>query len=358
MRCRLSDSEEIMRAGSVLVLAGLATAALSATSSGQDASDAFFKGKTITIFAGSTPGGGVDLYARLVSRYLPKHLAGNPTVIVQNQPGAGSLTAAHNLYSLAPKDGTQMAVVLPGALFDPLMKGQDLKEYDPRQLNILGNANADTTICVVRRDAPVKTYAEVFDKELVIAGSGPGSESVDAPVVEHNLLGAKLKLVVGYPGSSELKLAILQNEAQGICGFVWSSAKQLFPDLLRPDGVVKPLVQEDTKRNAELEKMGVPLVMDFAKTPDQKRVLSLFLEQQSISRPFLLPPGLPAERVSALRRAFDETMRDPDLQAEAAKQKLGTNAVAGTEVQSLVQSIYASPPDVIDELRKVSVMEH
>lgn len=251
-----------------------------------------------------------------------------------------------------------MAVVLPGALFDPLMKGFDLKDYDPRQFNYLGNANVDTTVCVSRRDAQVKSYADVFDKELVIAGSGPGSESVDYPVVEHNLLGAKLKLIVGYPGSSELKLAVYQNEAQGVCGFVWSSAKQQFPDVLHPDGAVKVLVQEDTKRIPELESMGVPLVSDFAKTAEQKRVLDVYFRQGSISRPFLLPPGLPVERLSALRKAFVETMHDPELQADAAKQKLDTNSMTGEEVQSQVQSIYAAPPEVIDVLRKVSVMEH
>jgi tripartite-type tricarboxylate transporter receptor subunit TctC len=346
-----------MRGTLACAFACIASAGMSSLVLGQEAQSDFYRGKTITIVAGSTAGGGVDLYARLLARYLPKHIAGNPTVVVQNQPGAGSLTAAHNIYGVAPKDGTQMAIVLQGALFDPLMKGEDLKDYDPRKINYLGNGNIDSVVCIARRDAPVKTYAETFDKEMVIAGTGPGSESVDAPTVERNLLGVKLKLVIGYPGSSELKLALERNEVQGVCGFQLSSAEQLFPDLLSPNGAVKLFAEEDAKANPELQKLGVPLIVDLAKTPEQKKVLQVFFAQGAVSRPFLLPPGLPADRLKMLRAAFVATMHDPDLQADAAKQKLGTNIQTGEEVQATVQSVYDAPPEIIAELRKVSVLD-
>jgi tripartite-type tricarboxylate transporter receptor subunit TctC len=325
-----------------------------APAAGQEQVVDFYKGRTLTIIAGSSAGGGVDVYARLVGRHLAKHVPGNPTVIVQNMPGAGSLSAARNLYTIAPKDGSHIGVVLSNALFDPLMKGEDLKAYDPRKFNFLGNANADTAVCVVRRDAPVKTYADVFDKELVVGGTGPGSSLVDYPLVERNLLGAKIRLVAGYKGSSEVSLALQRNEVQGVCGLLWSSAKQQYPDIFRDDGLVKVLVQEDVRNSPDVQKLGVPLVTDFAKTPEQKRALEAYLAQGALSRPFMLPPGVPAERVEALRKAFVDTIRDPDLQAEAAKQKLDTNLNTGDEVQALVDKIYSTAPDLIAILRKAA----
>jgi tripartite-type tricarboxylate transporter receptor subunit TctC len=335
---------------------GAAVAALLsfAPASAQDATADFYKGRTLTTIAGSSAGGGVDIYARLVARHLAKHVPGHPTVIVQNVPGAGSLTAARNLYTIAPKDGSQIGVVLSNALFDPLMKGEDLKPYDPRKFNFLGNANADTAVCVVRRDAAVKSYRDVFDQELVVGGTGPGSSLVDYPLVERNLLGAKIKLVTGYKGSSEVSLALQRNEVQGVCGLLWSSAKQQYPDIFRDDGLVKVLVQEDVESLPALQKLGVPLITDFAKDQERKRALEAYLAQGAISRPFLLPPEVPAERIQALRKAFADTIKDPDFQADAAKQKLDVNAEKGEEVQARVDKIYSTDPKLIAVLRKAA----
>jgi tripartite-type tricarboxylate transporter receptor subunit TctC len=335
---------------------GLAAAILlgGAPASGQEAIAGFYKGRTLTIIAGSSAGGGVDVYARLIGRHLSKHVPGQPTIIVQNMPGAGSLAAARNLYTVAPKDGSHIGVVLSNALFDPLMKGEELKSYDPRKFNFLGNANADTSVCVTRRDAPVKSYGDLFEKELVVGGTGPGSALVDYPVMERNLLGVKIKLVAGYKGSNEVSLAIQRNEVQGVCGLLWSSAKQQYTDIFRQDGLVKVLVQEDVQSSPAVQKLGAPLIMDFAKTPEQRRALEAYLAQGAISRPFLLPPDVPAERVAALRKAFMETIADPELQAEAAKQKLDANPNTGEEVQALVEKIYATSPELIAVLRKAA----
>ncbi len=313
---------------------------------------AFYKGKTVTIIAGSASGGGVDIYARLLARHFPKYLPGNAGVIVQNMPGAGSLAAARHLYALAPKDGTAMAVVLSTALFDPLMSGQDLASYDPRKFNFLGNANADTSVCIVRKDAPVQTYADLFEKELVVGGTGPGSALVDYPVMERHILGVKLKLISGYKGSNEVSLAIQRNEVQGICGLLWASAKQQYPDAMKPESLVKVLVQQDTRSLSVLKQAGVPLVMDYAKTDQQRQAMEIFLQQGSISRPFFLPPGVPADRVAALRKAFLEVVQDPELQAEAAKSSLDVIAQKGEDVQALLEKLYAAPPELIAFLRK------
>ncbi|MDB5643900.1 MAG: Tripartite-type tricarboxylate transporter, receptor component TctC [Hyphomicrobiales bacterium] len=340
-----------MRLLSTALLAAAAMAASLPHATAQDAA-AFYKGKTVTIIAGSASGGGVDLYARLLGRHFARHIPGAPSIVVQNMPGAGSLAAARHMYSLAPKDGTAMAVVLSTALFDPLMSGADLSTYDPRKFNFLGNANADTSVCITRKDAGVQSYADLFDKELVVGGTGPGSALVDYPVMEKHILGVKLKLIAGYKGSNEVSLAIQRNEVQGVCGLLWSSARQQYPDVMKPDSLVKVLVQQDTKSIPVLKSAGVPLIMDFARTDRQKQAMDVFLQQGSISRPFFLPPGAPGERVAALRKAFLDVLNDSELRAEAEKASLDVMPQSGDDVQALVTRLYAAPPELVADLRK------
>ena len=343
------------RGDSMKRIALLATCAahFGATSAlAQDAVADFYRNKQITIVVGSTAGGGYDLYGRLVARHIGKYLPGRPNGVPQNMPGAGSLAAAHHLYTVAPKDGTSIAAVPAPALFDPLMAGEDLTKYDPRKFNYLGNANADTSVCITRKDAPVQNYAELFDKELVVGGTGPGSALVDYPVMEKHILGVKVKLIAGYKGSNEVSLAIQRNEVQGICGLLWSSAKQQYPDMLKPESAVKILVQQDTKSLPVLKAAGVPLSVDFAKTEQQKQAMNVFLAQGSISRPFFLPPGVAADRVAVLRKAFMDVLVDPELVAEASKASLDIGPQTGDEVQKLVETLYAASPDLIAFLRK------
>jgi tripartite-type tricarboxylate transporter receptor subunit TctC len=322
----------------------------------QDSSTAavanFYRGKTVTIVAGSSVGGGLDVYARLVAKHLTRFIPGNPTVVATNMPGAGSLIAAKHLYSVAQKDGTQIAIFLPGAIFEPLIGTTERSFFDPTKLNFIGNGNSETVVCVTRRDAPVKTYGEIFEKELVIGATGPGSTLVDYPLMMRNLLGAKFKIITGYKGSREVSLAILQSELQGICGLGWSSTKIQYPDIFEPGSTVKVFAQEGVKEHRELAGKNIPLTIDFAKTPEQREVLELFYTQGIITRPFALPPGVPAERVAAMRKAFIEAMRDPDLQADAEKQKTDAVAQTGEEVQQIVDKLYASSPDVIKRLKE------
>ncbi len=334
---------------SLALMAGLAASQAMA----QDEA-AYFKGKTVTIIAGSASGGGVDLYARLVGRHLSKYVPGNPTVVVQNMPGAGSLAAAHHLYSVAPKDGTSIAAAPAPALFDPLMAGEDLSKYDPRKFNYLANANADTLVCVVRKDAPVKSYADLFEKELVVGGSGPGSALWYYPTMEKYVLGVKFKVIAGYKGSNELSLALQRNEIQGVCGIFWSSARQQYPGLMKPDGDFRVIVQHDARSIPALKDAGVPLSLDFAKTPQQKEALEAFLLQGSLSRPFFLPPGVPPQRVATMRKAISDTLKDPELLAEAAKSGLDLVTETGEEVQAQVNKIYGTSPEILAYLRKGS----
>jgi tripartite-type tricarboxylate transporter receptor subunit TctC len=329
-------------------------AGLAATQACAQDEASYFKGKTVTIIAGSAAGGGVDLYARLIGRHLSKHVPANPGVVVQNMPGAGSLAAAHHLYSVAAKDGTTMAAAPAPALFDPLMAGDDLSRYDPRKFNYLANANADTLVCVTRKDAPVKSYKELFEKELVVGGSGPGSALWYYPTMEKYVLGAKFKIIAGYKGSNELSLALNRNEIQGVCGIFWSSARQQYPGLMKPDGDYRVIVQHDARSIPALKEAGVPLSLDFAKTPQQKEALEAFLRQGSLSRPFFLPPGVAPQRVAAMRKAMDATLKDPELLAEAAKTGMDIFSETGEAVQAQVDQIYATSPDILAYLRKGS----
>jgi tripartite-type tricarboxylate transporter receptor subunit TctC len=342
----------MIRSGAIAALA----VALAGPAAAQGVAD-FYKGKTFTIVAGSSAGGGLDIYGRLLARHVGRHIPGAPTVIVQNMPGAGSLAAARHLYSVAPKDGTQSAIVLPGALLDPLLSGGDLQTYDPTKFNYIINANAETIACVVRKDAQVQEFGQLYEKELVVGGTGPGSSLVDYPLITRNLMGMKLRLIPGYKGSREVSLAVRQNEVQGVCGLAWSSAKQQYPEVFDPKSDLRVLVQEDSKANEELRKLGAPLSIDFAKTPEIRAALEIFYSQGQISRPFILPPGVPAERVAALRKAFADALADPQLKADAEKQKLDANPDTGEDVQKLIDRIYATPSNIIELLRKAAAIQ-
>jgi tripartite-type tricarboxylate transporter receptor subunit TctC len=330
---------------------------LSLTSSLAYADDTadFYKGKTVNIIAGSSAGGGLDIYARLLGHYMSKHIAGNPTIVVQNVPGAGSLSAARQLYSVYPKDGTYFGIVLPGSLLDPLFSKADLGPYNPTKFNFLGNGNAETLVCIARRDAPVKNYGDIFNTELLIGGTGPGSSLVDYPVATKAITGAKLKLIAGYKGSREVSMAIMQGEVQGICGLNWSSAKQQYPDVFKADGAVKVLVQEDNVSWPELKAMNVPLSLDFFRDKDQHKLMEVMYAQAVMGRPFVAPPETPAPRVAALRKAFMDTFRDPELIGEAKKGNIDVVANSGDEVQAWIDKLYATPKDMIDKLAAASV---
>lgn len=353
----MNNSFSTFRVCSLLASGLAATIAPAQAQDGAKAVADFYRGKSVTIIAGSSTGGGLDVYGRLLSRHIGKHIPGAPSLVVQNMPGAGSLTAARHIYTIAPKDGLHMGIVLPGALLDPLLSAQDSKDlgaYDPTRFNYIGNGNAETIVCVTRRDAPVQHFSEVFEKELLVGGTGPGSSLVDYPVVARNLVNAKIRLIAGYKGSREVSLAVQQNEVQGICGLAWSSAKNQYPDIFKPDGYVKVLVQEDSKPHPEVAALGAPLAINFIKDPVQKKALEVFYSQGVMSRPFILPPGVPTERVAALRKAFMAAMADPDLRAEVTKQKLDANPNTGEELQALISQLYATPNDVLDLLRKAA----
>src|SRR5450631_1831683 len=325
-----------------ILLALLAAAALAALAAvhparAQDAVAQFYKGKQINLYVGSSAGGGYDTYARLLARRFGSYIPGNPTVVPQNMPGAGSNKLASYIYSVAPKDGTAIGAIFSGAILQPLLG--DPVQHDPAKFIYLGNANNEVFLCLARTDAPVKSFADALGRELIVGATNEGGSSRDFTAMLDNLLGAKLRIVTGYPGSNEILLALERNEVQGVCGLGWSSIAPQRARLL-DSGLARVLVQLATTGHPELSRMGVPLAIDFTKTDDDRKVMELVYSQLIFGRPFILPPGVPPERVAALRRAFMAALQDKDAMTEARGLQLDLDPLSGEAVQAEVAKAY------------------
>ncbi|MDB5595180.1 MAG: tripartite tricarboxylate transporter family receptor [Hyphomicrobiales bacterium] len=319
-------------------LVGLALCAGPAQAADTD----FYKGNTVNLYVGYSPGGGYDVYARLLARFMGKHIPGSPTVVVQNMPGAGSLRAANWLYNVAPKDGTAFAIVARGAAFDPLF-GLPGTQFDATKFNWLGSANDEVSVCVSWNPTQVKTYEDLLTKELVVGGTGGSADTDQFPRVMNGVLGTKMKMVVGYPGGNDVNLAMERGEVQGRCGWSWSSVKSTQPDWLK-NKKINVLIQLSMNKHEDLP--DVPAVIEKATTDEQRQILKLVFARQIMGRPFMAPPGVPPERVAILRKAFMETMKDTDFLAEAEKAKLEVTPVSGEEIQKLVSDSYKVAPEI------------
>lgn len=329
--------------------------ALTGAAQAQDALAKFYTGKSIDMIIGAAPGGGFDIYARTIAKHMPAHIPGKPNFIPKNMPGAGTNKATAFIYAVAPKDGTVIGAIFPGAIMDPLLGDKSQVKHDSTKLIYLGSANNEVAITVIRADAPAKTFDDLFTKGMLGAASQAGGSSRDFPAALNNVLGTKIKLVSGYPGTKEMTLAIERSEVEGTGGYLWSSLKTQNPDWLPDAGKMRILVQEAVKGNAELTKMGVPVAMDFAKSAEDKQVLELIYGQLVFGRPYILPPGTPDDRVNALRRAFDATMTDKDFLADAQKARLTVDPVSGEAVQALVAKIYAAPDKIVQRAKEAMV---
>jgi tripartite-type tricarboxylate transporter receptor subunit TctC len=330
----------------VFAAACLATSAAAA----QDAVESFYRGRTVTITVGSAVGGGFDTYARLVGRHLGKYIPGNPTGIVQNIPGAGSNKAVSYVALQAPKDGTTIGAVQAGAILQPLLSEQTLA-HDPSKLIMLGSANRSAFLCLVRSDAPVKTFQEALEKEVIIGTSGEGASLRDFPVMLVNVLGAKLRLIGGYAGSREIIMAMERNEVQGMCGMDWSSIATQQKDWIS-SGFVRLLAQEDLRGHPDMNRMGVPLTITFAKTAEDRQVMEMVYSQNLFGRPYVAAPGVPAERVAALRGALAAALQDKMLLADAERIGLDIGPMGGEELQQLVARLYAMPSRIIERAKQ------
>jgi tripartite-type tricarboxylate transporter receptor subunit TctC len=330
------------------IVAALAGGAFAASGAMAQDLASFYKDKKVSIVIGSAPGGGYDAYGRLVARHLGDHIPGKPTIIAQNMPGAGQTKAAGYINSVAPKDGTAIAAISPGAMLAPALGGPKIS-YDPAKLQVIGSANSDVYTCVSRPDAAVKTFKDAFDKEIII-GMSSGTTR-DMPTLLKNILGVKFKMVSGYPGTKDLTLAFERNEVQGFCGYGYASLMSRNARWIK-EGVAKILVQESSRGHADLNKAGVPLATSFAKNAEDRRILDLVYSQGLFGRPYVAAPEVPKDRVAGLRKAFMATLADPKLLAEAKKAKLDIDPMSGEEVQDLVGKVLTTPPAVLKRARQ------
>jgi tripartite-type tricarboxylate transporter receptor subunit TctC len=277
-----------------------------------------------------------------MGRYIP----GNPSFSVVNMTGAGGHIAAKHLSNTLPRDGTAMALVLPGTITSGLFAGVDKLGYDPSKLVFLGSANAEVDACWVRSDAGVKSLRDIREKEVVMGASAEGGATREQPSALNALIGTKFKIVSGYPGTRQILMAVESGEVSGVCAMSLSAMQAQRPAWLQ-SGFLRPVSQNNPRGDEKLTAQGVEKAVDLAPTVADRAAMDLLWSQQTFGRPFVLAPSVPPERVQILRDAFWQSMHDPALIEEARKMQLDIHAVSGSDIQSLVARLYASPPDVV-----------
>jgi tripartite-type tricarboxylate transporter receptor subunit TctC len=310
----------------------------------QDAID-----RPMTIYVAGTAGGGIDLYARLVSRHIGRHIPGKPSVTVQVTPGAGGIRAANFLAEQAPRDGTAIATFAGGPILEPLIGARN-PGYDMSAFTWIGAITKDIGLCIAWAATPFKTIEDVRRQQMVVAGTGAGSETDTWPVVLNEVLGTRFKLVTGYLGTQETILAIERGEAHGRCVFSYSALKIAKPDWLR-DKKINVLALTALEPHPDFP--GVPAAVDLVSKPDDRQLLELMVGPGAMARPFVAPPALPANKAALLRRAFDATMQDAEFRAEAARLQADLAPTTGEDVQKLVARLYATPRPVIERAKKL-----
>jgi len=294
---------------------------------------------------GFGPGGGYDLWGRTVARHIEKHIPGNANYVPQNMPGAGSYNAANYIYNIAPKDGTVIGIIARDAALGPLT-GASGARFDATKLTWIGTPTTETNVCIANATAQVKTAKDLFDKQLIVGDTGVGTGTHSYPKALNTLIGMKFKIIGGFPSSSDVFLAMERGEVDGICESLDSvSGKR--PTWI-PEKKINILFQGGAEPNPDLK--DVPFVLDFAKNEEQKQAISFLYAGQGIGRPFIAPPGMPADKVKMLRDAFNATMKDPAFLADAKKQKLEVEPEDGARLEALVKKIYATPKPVVDKV--------
>ena len=339
-------------AGALLVAAAMAASAAQA-----DPVADFYGGKQVNLIVGYGPGGGYDIYARLLARHLGRFIPGNPAIVVQNMPGAGSLRAVNYLYNIAAKDGTAFGMFARNMPLIGVLGGNSNVAFDPRKLTWLGSSSSfvnDAYVLIVRKDAPVKTIEEARRHDLpplVLGGTAEGATGSDVPIILRDTIGLHVKQVVGYPDSTAIFLAIERGEVHGRTVDL-SSVKSVKPEWLKPDGGYRVLVQfARATRHPELP--DVPTARELAKNEASRALIELAELPYALSRPFAAPPGVPAARAAALQAAFLAAHRDPQYLEEAARLRIDVSPVSGDEVLRAIDRIAAAPPELLDYIRRL-----
>jgi tripartite-type tricarboxylate transporter receptor subunit TctC len=307
-----------------------------------------FAGKTVNLVIGFGPGGGYDAWGRVVADFIGAHLPGNPAVVAQNMPGGGSFRAASFMYNQAPKDGTTIALISRDAVLGPLT-GQAGALFDPTRLSFIGTPATETNVCIANRTAAVHDVEDLKKKTLIVGDNGPGTGTHAYPKALNAILGFKFRLVGGYQSTANVFLAMERGELDGVCESLVSIEAR------RPDwiasGKVSVLFQGGARPDPDLH--GVPFVTDLAQTPQDKQAIEFLYIGQGIGRPFIAPPGLPADRLRMLRNAFDATMKDPSFIAAVKKRKYSLDPESGDDLEALIKKAYATPKPIVERIAKL-----
>lgn len=328
----------------VVLAAAIGSFFISSSGHAQSVED-FYRGKIINLIIGYSVGGGYDLYGRLLSRHISKHIPGRPTIVPQNMTGAGSLRAAQYLYSVAPKDGTAFGTFGRTIATTPLLTPANA-QFDGTKFTWLGSVTNEVSTCVTWHASPVKSWDDFLTKEVAMGGEGSGADPDVYALLYKNVFGAKVKLVTGYHGTSDTALAMERGEVDGLCGLSWSTLKARHMQWMT-DKKINIIIQAALRKQPELA--GVPLASDLTQDREKLQILKLFLASQETARPFAAPPDIPTDRKNALIAAFDKTMKDPEFLAEAKRLNIDVNPLNAKGVNDILAELYATPKAVLEK---------
>jgi len=312
----------------------------------------YYAGKKVDFVIGSDAGGGYDVYARTIGKHLGRFLPGNPLVVPRNMPGAGSGTAAASVFRLAAKDGTVIGALFPGVVVGPLFDDRPQNLFDPNKFQYLGTADSGVRVCITGPMSKVKTFEDAQSQKTVIGASAAGGSTRDYAAFHKNAAGAQFEIVSGYKGTVDILLAIERGEVDGLCGLDWASLKSQRPNWLR-DKTVNILVQDGVATDPELDALGVPPIWKYIASESDKAPVELIVSQQVFGRPYVAPPGVPAEQVKMLRDAFEAVMKDEAFLADAKLGRLDILPLSGEKVQEVVAKLYAAPKDVVQRAKQL-----
>jgi tripartite-type tricarboxylate transporter receptor subunit TctC len=334
--------------------AALAAAAAAIMCLGQEPAPGaeFYAAKSIDFLIGGDVGGGYDIYARVIARHLGRFIPGRPAIVPKNLPGAGSGRAASFLYGVAPKDGSVIGALFPGAIMGPLLDDRAQALFDPTKFQYLGSADNATRVCISHARSPIKRFDDALEHKAIMGATAAGGSTRDYVNMHRKTTGAMFELVAGYKGTADIFLAMERGEVDGMCGLDWASLKSQRADWIR-NGDVNILAQVNLEPEPELTALGVPQIWQFIRNGDDKQAVALIVGQQVFGRPYLAPPGVPAEATRILRAAFAAAMQDQDFRADAERTRIDVAPSSGERVQRLVEELYATPKAIVDRAKEL-----
>jgi tripartite-type tricarboxylate transporter receptor subunit TctC len=332
--------------------AGVFAAVAGATLALPAAAADYYAGKTVELVVGGDAGGGYDIYARAVARHLTRHIPGNPTIVVKNMPGAGSTRAGIYIGTVAPKDGTSIGAMMPGAIIGPLLDEKPSQQFDPTKVLYIGTADSGVRVCATYENSKIKTFEDAQRQKTVLGASSAGGATRDYGYMHNHTAGTKFDIVTGYKGTVDITLAMERGEVDGMCGWDWSSVKSQKSDWIS-DKKANVLVQVSLEPLEELTERGVPHIWKFVTKDDDRKVAELVVSQQVFQRSYIVPSQTPAEALGILRTAFDAAMKDAAFLVDAEKMKISITPLSGGKVQDLIARLYATPKEFVERAKVV-----